>query len=316
MDDLFFTLPYVVDLDKPAAVTVLRDLFVTKSKKAHKIIITLKRGGVPVDFDGTVDATMIYVSDMVSQVATGKAEAGKVTLTFPDSFYDRSGLFRLVIFASDEGAMVPVFGAEGNMILGETDILYDPSNVVPSLAELLAQIDATRNAAADANSAANSANSAANSANSAANSANSAASKVNTAITNANAATTAANNAADYIKSATVSAEKLPPGSTPTATKNEVDGHLHLTFGLVTGDKGDKGDQGKPYTILGDAYATLEQLAAAITSPAVGDQYNVGTEAPYNVYRWTGTKWEDQGVVSSSGVSNITETEIDSIVAS
>lgn len=221
MADLFFTLPYVVDLDKPAAMTVMRDLFVTKSKKAHKIIITLKRGGVPVDFDGTVAATMIYMSDMVSQDATGKAEAGKVTLTFPDSFYDRSGLFRLVIFASDEGAMVPVFGAEGNMIVGETDSRYDPNNVVPSLAEVLAQLDAAKNATTAANNAAGSANTAAESANTAAAAANSAAGSAADATTAASNAAQAATTAADNANTATTNANNAAGAANQAAGRAE-----------------------------------------------------------------------------------------------
>lgn len=61
------------------------------------------------------------------------------------------------------------------------------------------------------------------------------------------------------------------------------------------GPQGAKGDTGAAYTIKGDAYATPEALAAAVTDPQEGDQYNVGASAPYNVYRWTGNRWEDQG---------------------
>lgn len=65
------------------------------------------------------------------------------------------------------------------------------------------------------------------------------------------------------------------------------------------GDKGDTGEQGVGYTIKGVAYATVTALRAAVTTPAIGDQYNVGAAAPYNVYRYTGLAapddWEDQG---------------------
>ena len=64
--------------------------------------------------------------------------------------------------------------------------------------------------------------------------------------------------------------------------------------------------------IKGDAYESVADLEAAITSPEIGDLYNVGTAAPYNVYRWTGTKWEDQGSIGIS-VIPITNDEIDAI---
>ena len=60
------------------------------------------------------------------------------------------------------------------------------------------------------------------------------------------------------------------------------------------GEKGDKGDTGTGLTILG-TYATLSALQAAVTNPNVGDMYNVGSSAPYNIYLWDGATWKDQG---------------------
>ena len=68
-----------------------------------------------------------------------------------------------------------------------------------------------------------------------------------------------------------------------------------------TGDKGETGEKGETGTGLDikGTYATLDALEAAITSPAQGDMYNVGTAAPYNIYMWDETvaphSWVDQG---------------------
>lgn len=70
-----------------------------------------------------------------------------------------------------------------------------------------------------------------------------------------------------------------------------------LNFTIPRGDKGekgDKGDTGTGLTILG-TYATLSALQAAVTNPNVGDMYNVGSSAPYNIYLWDGATWKDQG---------------------
>ena len=70
-----------------------------------------------------------------------------------------------------------------------------------------------------------------------------------------------------------------------------------LNFTIPRGDKGekgDKGDTGTGLTILG-TYATLSALQAAVTNPNVGDMYNVGSSAPYNIYLWDGSTWKDQG---------------------
>lgn len=87
----------------------------------------------------------------------------------------------------------------------------------------------------------------------------------------------------------TVETSVVPYGTVPAATITEVDGHKHVAI------QTQRGPQGPGYTIKGNAYATLAALEAAVPNPAEGDQYNVGSAAPYHVYRWTGGIWEDQG---------------------
>ena len=62
------------------------------------------------------------------------------------------------------------------------------------------------------------------------------------------------------------------------------------------GPAGPKGDTGRGLSIKG-TYSTLEELRASVQSPEVGDMYNIGTQAPYNIYMWDGVllDWEDQG---------------------
>lgn len=64
------------------------------------------------------------------------------------------------------------------------------------------------------------------------------------------------------------------------------------------GPQGPKGDPGTGLDILGQ-YNTLEALRSGVPSPSIGDNYYVGTAAPYNIYTWTdvgGTpQWVDGG---------------------
>lgn len=175
-------------------------------------------------------------------------------------------------------------------------------------------------AATTATSAASAATTAASSATSAARSATAAVSSATDAITDCNAArlqaitaangagtaTTRANAAAAAIENITVSAEGVGPDDTAGATVSTIDDHLNIHFRLKQGATGAK------YIIKGDAYPSVAALEAAITSPAVGDQYNVGASAPYNVYRWTGTTWEDQGMIGIS-FTDLTNEEINTI---
>ena len=115
----------------------------------------------------------------------------------------------------------------------------------------------------------------------------------------ANAAAGRANAAAESIEGLTISESVVEYGAGVEAsvTRDPESGALHMAI------QTERGPQGPGYTIKGEAYATVEALEAAVTSPAVGDQYNVGVSPPYNVYRWTGSAWEDQGKVG--GVSSV-----------
>ena len=124
--------------------------------------------------------------------------------------------------------------------------------------------------------------------------ANASASGAEAAKDAANTAAEGANQAAAKIDNMTVDATPVAPGGAPTAAVSEADGHKHVSLGIPAGATG---PQGPGYTVKGRAYATAGELAAAVTAPAEGDQYNVGAAPPYNVYRWTGDAWEDQGRV-------------------
>lgn len=102
-----------------------------------------------------------------------------------------------------------------------------------------------------------------------------------------------ANAAAESIEGMTISESVVEYGAGVEAsvTRDPESGALHLAI------QTERGPQGPGYTIKGPAYATVAELEAAVPSPAVGDQYNVGAAAPYDVYRWTGSGWENQGKV-------------------
>lgn len=75
----------------------------------------------------------------------------------------------------------------------------------------------------------------------------------------------------------------------------------NTAYWQLVAQKGEQGAQGEPGTglkILG-TYPTVDALASAVTSPSVGDMYNVGTAPPYNIYMWDGS-WKDQGQLQGS----------------
>ena len=145
-----------------------------------------------------------------------------------------------------------------------------------------------------------------NDANTAAQSATTAAATATTAANNASSATTRANAAADLLDLLTVDSENVPYTTPADASISTISGHKNIHFLLR------QGQPGPGFIIKGNAYETVADLEAAITNPEIGDQYNVGTSYPYVVYRWTGTTWENQGVIGS-GVEQITVAELQTL---
>ena len=107
----------------------------------------------------------------------------------------------------------------------------------------------------------------------------------------------------DKGEAATVSVGTVTTGAAGSAaevTNAGTTGAAVLHFTIPRGDKGEtgaagpagpqgpKGDTGEGLTIKG-RYDTLEALESAVPSPAAGDNYYVGTAAPYAVYTFTGT---------------------------
>ena len=67
------------------------------------------------------------------------------------------------------------------------------------------------------------------------------------------------------------------------------------------GKQGEKGETGRGFKVLG-YYATESALSAAVTNPAAGDAYGVGTADPYDIYIWDGVnrKWVNNGILQGA----------------
>ena len=103
-------------------------------------------------------------------------------------------------------------------------------------------------------------------------------------------------------------------GDTPSVTKTVSEtGQVALQFGLVRGERGETGPQGpRGETGTGldirGTYETLEALESAVTQPAQGEMYNVGSAAPFAIYMWDAGEnaWIDQGQLQGENGATFT----------
>ena len=150
------------DLDKGIRKTFLDTLFVTNDNAAHRFEIEIVRGDAPVTLSGTVNAYFIRYCDNATILVDGGTVSGNVAkVTLKKQCYNRNTQFALIVKVATASETATVFYGEGAMHIGSTDTYYDEENVIPSLDDLLAKIDAMETATANANTAASKANTAA-----------------------------------------------------------------------------------------------------------------------------------------------------------
>lgn len=247
-----------IDVDAEILMTPIRTLYASGDKNAHTFELALYRNKEPLKIDGAGVIGYFIRADGYTVPVDGTASGSVAKVTLSESCYAVVGQFNLIIKVTVGSERKAVFWGNGYVTRSQTDAIIDPSQTIPSLDELLAQIAATETAAKAANTAATNANSAtkaaqaattnANSAtkaaSAAATNANTATKATQTATTNANNATEAANKAAGKIDNMTVQASGLEAGAAPTADLSLVDGHYNLSFAIPKGDKGNTGATG------------------------------------------------------------------------
>ena len=222
------------DRKKPIAVKALQGNLFSADNGANLIGVEVVEDGSPATLSGGVIGYVVR-ADGATVVVNGTLSGNRATVTLPASCYAVVGSISIVI----KVGTTTVGACTGYVYRSSTDEIIDPGHVVPSLQELLAQIQNCIDATASANTAAGTANTAASNADAKATLANNAATNANDKAGAANTAAQTANTAAGKIENMTVSATGLEPTASPTVTITEVDGHKHIAFGLVKGDPGD-----------------------------------------------------------------------------
>jgi len=189
------------DLTKPVKVQNLNGNFFSQDNQANAIYVEVTDNGEPVTLSGGITGYVVR-GDGYTVVINGTVEDGKAKVVLNEGCYRVTGAISVVVKAGT----TTIGACHGYVYRSSTDSIVDPEHLIPSLNDLLAQIDNCRQATTAANTAAQSANQ---------------------ATTDANSAAQSANGAATAIQGLTTSAQT---GTTPGAVPSDVDGHKHIAF--------------------------------------------------------------------------------------
>lgn len=187
-------------------------LLVTGDENAHEWNVTVMDNGKAASLGGTIRAYFVR-SDGATVTATGSVAGNIATVTLPEACYAYEGDLSAVMQLLDGDVSVTLSALLLRVRQISTDVIVDPGSEIPSLDDLLAQIEKLKQATKDANAATSSANTAASEANTAAN-------RANGVIDAANDAADAANTAAENANKAAQNAESVVADA---ATKKYVD---------------------------------------------------------------------------------------------
>lgn len=216
--------------------------------------------------------------------------------------------------AATENAVIAANNANAaaaavNMAINGNSDIYGPEDpeyiigAIPAAEMAVAAANSIDEAKTAAQKAASEANTAASNASDAASTASVQTEASRIATENARLYGTRALNAALNIEGLIVSAVTLNPDENASVNINTSGSPYSIAFGIP------KGEAGAGFVIKGDPYASLSDLQLAHPDPSDGDIYAVGTEAPYDLYRFTGNFWNNMGPISSN-VDSISQADI------
>lgn len=157
------TIKRTTNLDGMILPETMGGLMYIGENQAHEFVISCTKAGEAVALAGTISGRFLR-ADNATVLLSGSITDGVATIALPASCYVAPGRFIMAIFSTANGTTTTIYSATGNVINPSSDTIVDPGEVIPSIEELLAEIENMQTATAAANAAAASANAAANNA--------------------------------------------------------------------------------------------------------------------------------------------------------
>lgn len=139
------TLERTVSLDTLLQVESLYGVLFNGEKGAHRFLIHVIRDGEPVTLNGSISCRFLQ-PDGGLVTFSGSVSEGAASVTLPQACYAVPGRFSMAIYVTENGATTAVYAGVGNIFRETGSAIIDPGTVIPSVEQLLSEVEAVQTA--------------------------------------------------------------------------------------------------------------------------------------------------------------------------
>lgn len=307
MSELQMVLKFRVDLQDPLVTNVLTTVLQQGDANANIMEIVVKSKGADVNVEQDTVSGYLMRSDGERVTLNGETAGNVVRVTLDPACYQIPGAVAAFVRLTDKaGVKRTILRIAANAEPEGSGPVIDPGNRIPSIEDVIMQLEKMEKATEAAEKAAEDAQKA---------------TKPPYIGENDNwyVWDTETNEFIDTgTKARGPEGPEGPEGKPPKIGENgnwfewDAEANTFIDTGIKAqgpqGLQGEQGQVGKPFRILG-TYESLDALNAAVPSPEQGDIYNVGAEEPYSMYMWDNTggsgHWLYLGELGSGGSGTV-----------
>lgn len=115
---------------------------ITGESKAHTFVIYGEdEDGQNVPITGTISGSFLRADGSTVWIDSGSIEDGEAHITLAEHCYDVHGRFALSIYAVNDDVTTCIYCAIGDVYRSQSDAIVDPGTIMPSVADLIAEIE-------------------------------------------------------------------------------------------------------------------------------------------------------------------------------
>lgn len=129
------------DVKQPVKVRYLDGNIFSQDNNGNRVGVYLYDRETPVNVSGTVSANIIR-SDGATVVGTGASNGNAAYIDLPSSAYAVPGVVSIIIKETSGSVITTLFAVVANVYQSSTDTVVDPGTILPSIASLIAEIEA------------------------------------------------------------------------------------------------------------------------------------------------------------------------------